>query len=153
MKVCLGSGEEEIQTPGEDIGVLEARVTSGCGLPWMGAGTELGSSARASVQPSLRSIFWSPALHCVLQPCCSESFWATLPSLPLISPLGRWDYSRRLRCSAFCVDSGAQPQLTRPAQQAYLPTEPWDISPALFPRKSFTTELGRNPQLGRLSLG
>lgn len=74
-----------------------------------------------------------PALH-------SESFSATLPSLPLISPLECWDYSCRLLCSAFCVGSGAQPQQASVFTHRTLP-----ISLALLPLRSFIAELGEKP--------
>lgn len=129
---------------------LELQVVVGC-LGWV---LELNWGPLQELQLSRLCGPSSGPQHCTAySSLAARRASGPLPSLPLISPLGRWDYSRRLRCSVFCVGSGAQPQLTRPAQRAYLPTEPWDISPALFPRKSFTTELGRNPQLGRYVAG
>lgn len=106
---------EGIKTPGESTGSLEAEVTGSCELPWVVAGTEFGSSARAVQLSHLSSLSCSYCCTAYLaslagklrghSPVSTSYFTLEMPGLQLQVTVFRF----------FVVGSEPQSQLARPA--------------------------------------
>ena len=104
-RVCLGSREEEIQTPGEDIGALEARVTSGCGLPWM-----------------VLELNWGPLQELQFSHLCGQSLApSTAPRTPALL-LGELLGHSPISAAHFTPGAlGLQPQITGVQRFVWVP--------------------------------